>query len=686
MKVSDLQVELPPEIRALIAAERLGLSSAADVQFAIRARLAATVAGLPLGERRRLLRNLAALVVSRARLPTALVLGACLVVVAMYWTNDDMGGDSRSPRGDGRYRPVLARGDGHMLYLMALSTALDGDWVFDDQLARFGDPWNEPRTRTGRKSIVHPIGPALVWTPMIWIAHAGAKIANQFGRQIPRHGYTPWHQRFVFLSSALFACGAVLLGRRLALKAIGGTWAASYAATAVLLGTSLTYYATHMPSYAHAMDAFACAAFLAYWASTIGRHDRRRWCVLGVLLGVAGLIRVQELAMGIVIISEVGARLWGSRRTSILLATKKWVVGGAIVLAVALVVFIPQLVEWHIVFGRIDEIPQGSKFTRFAAPMVAETLFSARNGWFSTTPIAYAAVLGLLLLPSRSRLIGLGLLAAVATQVYLNSTILDWWGGAAFGQRRLCSVTLPLVVGLAALLWRCGRLVARLRIVTHLLVIAVFGSLIAWNLRQVDLLGAGKPAPESLAPSCCGRVPTPLRGAARCLYRRIGNPFQFPANAIFALRHDVHLSRWDITVGNYPLIPSLADLRDPSSLTRVRGVWRIGSQGLQPYLVGGWSAPRNTDRPHRITTSPSATVLVPNLMPDAQQLTLWLAPAGSTHAVVRWNGEVMADLELLSGWRPVTIVLPAIELYTNELTIDAPGGIAVSDLEVAITR
>lgn len=221
---------------------------------------------------------------------------------------------------------------------------------------------------------------------------------------------------------------------------------------------------------------------------------------------------------------------------------------------------------------------------------------------------------------------------------------------------------------------------------THLLVIAVFGSLIGWNLRQVDLLEAGKPAPESLAPSCCHRVPTPLRGAARWLYRRIGNPFQFPANAIFALRHDVHLSRWDITVGNYPLIPSLADLRDPSSLTRVRGVWRIGSQGLQPYLVGGWSAPRITDRPHRITTSPSATVLVPNLMPDAQRLTLWIAPAGSTHAVVRWNGEVIADLELLSGWTPVTIVLPEIELYTNELTIDAPGGIAVNDLEVAITR
>ncbi len=63
----------------------------------------------------------------------------------------------------------------------------------------------------------------------------------------------------MFLSSALFGCGAILLGRRLAIK-LTGPWAASYAATAVLLGTQLTYYATNMPSYSHAMDAFSGSA------------------------------------------------------------------------------------------------------------------------------------------------------------------------------------------------------------------------------------------------------------------------------------------------------------------------------------------------------------------------------------------------------------------------------------------
>src|SRR5262249_31084985 len=154
-----------------------------------------------------------------------------------------------------------------------------------------------------------PIGPALIWTPLIWIAEGGAAIANLFGADIPMHGYTLWHQRFVFLSSALAGCALALLGMKLARRLVGGAWAPSYAAVAVLLGTPLTYYVTIMPGYGHALDAIACGGFLAYWAITLGRRDTRRWVVLGVLLGVAMLIRVQEVALGIVIAIEALAAL-----------------------------------------------------------------------------------------------------------------------------------------------------------------------------------------------------------------------------------------------------------------------------------------------------------------------------------------------------------------------------------------
>lgn len=642
--------------------------------------------------------------------PTKLVmLAACMFVACLYLTNDDMGADPASPRGDGRYRPVLARGDGHMLYLMARSTALDLDWDFTNDLQRFGDPWHEPITPTGRKAIIHPIGPALVWTPLIWVAHGGAKVANAFGADIQEHGYTLWHQRFVFFSSVLFGCGAVLLGRRLAARVTGGAWSATYAAVAILLGTSLTYYSTNMPSYSHAMDAFACACFLLYWASTLGRRDLRRWIVLGLLLGVATLVRTQELALGIVVAVEVvHGCLRRSREDEASRAGSRWrwLAGGCATLAVAAVVLIPQLIEWHLVFGRVTELPQGPRYTRLEAPMILELLFSARNGWFASTPLAYAGCVGLFLVPREHRLVGAGLLLAVAVQVYLNSTILDWWGSASFGQRRLCNVTLPLVVGLAVLLWRVGRLIRRKSrvpaVVMHAAIALGLGPFIWWNVRRVVKLDGGKPAPQEMSPTCCDNVPRRVRPLARWIYARIGNPFQFPANAIFALGHGVSIQRWDQTVGHYPVAPGLGDVRG-DRLYLVRGRWPVGSPFIQPFLLDGWSKPyQQGARQFRLTTRPAATVLVPNLMPYRQRYTLWIAPAGSREVVVEWEGDVVARQQLEDGWNEVTFELESPGLHTNELTIRAPlgwavptppsiplgvgtlVGVAVSDLEIRI--
>lgn len=645
------------------------------------------------------LRRLVQRVVRRPGLaPRLLLLAAFAVIAAMYCTNEDMGGDPQSPRGDGRYRPVLARGDGHMLYLMARSTALDGDWIFDNDLARFGDPWNEPRTQTGRKSIVHPVGPALVWTPLIWLAQGCGAVANVLGASIPMHGYTLWHQRLVFFSSVVFACGAVLLGRRVAHRFIGGVWASSYAAVCILLGTSVTYYATYMPSYSHALDAFACAAFLGYWALTIGGRNVRRFVLLGVLLGCAMLIRVQELALGVVVAIEVGAAAVSTARTQGLRPAVRWLALGVLSLAVTLLVFIPQLLEWHLVFGSVSELPQGRRYTRLEAPMIGELLYSARNGWFAKTPLAYFACLGLLLVPKRARLVGVGLLAAVLIQIYLNSTVMDWWAAASFGQRRMCNVTIVLVVGLASLFWRLGQLAIRARrvphAVWHALLVLIMGAFVAWNLDKVTDLKRGKPASEGLSPSCCSNVPKPLRGMARWIYQRIGNPFQFPANVMFACLHDVDVRRWDQVVGIYPFVPPWNALTD-AQLVHHRGTLATGSPGAQPLLVDGFSSPTGVGRTFRWTTKPSATLLVPNLMPYGQRLTLWLAPGGSSDVTVRWNGRVVAQATL-SGWTAVQIDLPTIELHTNEITIaaslgmpsadsgasvpDVPVGVAVSDL------
>jgi len=621
------------------------------------------------------------------RSPRVLIAVAFLAIGLMYCTNHDMGGDDRSPRGDGVYRPVLARGDGHLLYLMTQSLALDGDLDYDDELAQFGDPFTQGRTVVGRAGIPHPIGLPLVWTPLLWTAQGSAAIANVFGAGIPMHGYTLWHQRIVFASSVLAAWLAILLGMWVARRTLGGRWGPAYAGVAILLGTSLTYYATYMPSYSHAVDAGAASGFLAAWALTLGRWDWRRVLLLGGLLGVAGLIRTQELALGIVVALEAGIVL--VRRTTTWPDRARILGAGAAMLAVAAIVMIPQALAWRAVYGQWSALPQGPGFTRPAHPLVPELLF-ARNGWLSTHPLAYAGVLGLGLLAWRgpriappARMIGVGLLGALVLQVYLNAIILDWWAGVSFGQRRLCSMTLPLVVGLATLIHQGGVWLARRSRrgwIGHVAVVVVLGWFVAWNLARVSNFREGRPV---YGDSCCKQVTRLQRAIAQPIYDAIGNPFALPSSAIFAWRRGVPITRWERLHGDYPWVP--ATDYTPASIRNQAVVWSLGGPASRDYLVEGFgpSAP-GPNRLVRPTTARHAEAVVPNLLPERLTMSLWLkadlAPGVvAAPIVVRWNGDVVVRATLDGQATTVTWSIQG-DVGDNLLAIDGPIGLMVGEL------
>jgi hypothetical protein len=271
----------------------------------------------------------------------------------------------------------------------------------------------------------------------------------------------------------------------------------------------------------------------------------------------------------------------------------------------------------------------------------------------------------------------LGFLAVLISQVYLNSTIIDWWGMSAFGQRRLCSVTIILVVGLAALMWRTGRLLARIprvpRPVWHVLAVLLLAPFVLWNLDRVTDLKAGKAAPAELEPTCCAKLATKrFAPPIRWIYGWIGNPFQFPANAIFALKHDVEIQRWDIAVGYYALVPPANSLVD-DRMYNERGAWRIGYPKAEPYLIGGWSGPHmGSEKSFRWTTERVVRVIVPNLMPYPQRMTLWLHAGASHIATIRWDDTIVARTDLsVPGWHPVQFDLRDMPVGEHELSIES---------------
>jgi hypothetical protein len=243
----------------------------------------------------------------------------------------------------------------------------------------------------------------------------------------------------------------------------------------------------------------------------------------------------------------------------------------------------------------------------------------------------------------------------------------------------MCSVSIILVVGLAALVWRLGRLVARVprvpRAVWHVIAIAVLGSMVAWNIWRVRQYRAGRSAPADLAPTCCTETPKWARSKLQWIYNRIGNPFEFPANAWFAVKHDVEIQRWDQAVGYYALVPPAHTLVDDRMYAE-RGAWRIGYPKSEPYLIGGWSGPRTSpDKPFRWTTTNEAKAIVPNLMPYPQRMRLWLAHGFAYSAVIRWDGKLVARADLTDeGWHPITFDLYDMPVGEHELSIESSIG------------
>ena len=600
------------------------------------------------------------------RPPTALLCVALALTGAMYCTNDNFDADPAAPRGDGRYRPILARGDGHMHFLITRSIVFDRDLDFDNDLARFGDPWNQPRTVTGRKNVMQQIGPSMIWAPLLAAAHGLAWVANLFGAGIPTHGYTLFHQRILFTSSLVFAWLAVVLGLLLVHRLFGGRWGPVFAAVAVLLGTSLTYYATYMPSYAHAMDAAACAAFLATWVYTLGELRWRRYIVLGIWLGIAGMVRIQDWGFGAVLAIELVPVAWRKLREGDARAAGAVIARGMVTLAIALVLFVPQLWEWQQMYGSWWITPQGPGQMRYAHPMFAELLFSPRDGWLSNTPIAYLGVIGLAIgcirgprLGKHVRLVCGAMLVAVAIQVYVNAVTYEWWSAASFGQRRMCSVSLPLVVGLGALL-RAAHVWIRERYgraVQLGIAVAVLGYLVAWNLDWVRPLTDGKPAGRDNVPTCCD-VGAPLSWVARPIYRVLGNPFELPASAWFALRHGVDLRRWDQVNGHYPLVPGVLGYED-GSYRNARATWNFIPADAEPYLLGGFGPP-DSDGPYRYrwTVGERAELFLPQLMPEPHRVTMPIAanagPGETVDVTVRFDGDEVAHALVGAAWTTIT--------------------------------
>jgi hypothetical protein len=217
---------------------------------------------------------------------------------------------------------------------------------------------------------------------------------------------------------------------------------------------------------------------------------------------------------------------------------------------------------------------------RWTNPQLADILWSARNGLFSTTPLLYLAAIGLALFAFARPAVGLPMIAAVAVMVYFNACIQDWWGSAGFGGRRFDGIIPLFAVGLAVFVESAASVARRHAVaaVTAALVLLAVWNIALMGSAQSGEIRIGETVPFDRAWASQGRV----------VHRWFGNPFTYPASLVFALRNGVSPGEYDMLRTNR----FLADPLQPYGRVDIGAPDSTGTGTADEPLMGdGWYAP-----------------------------------------------------------------------------------------------
>ncbi len=418
------------------------------------------------------------------------------------------------PRIDGK----LIGSDGLYYFAYAHTLVFDGDLDFTNEYAALNIPPTSPRpTLAGWPANKYAIGPALLWMPWYLAAHLIALIANVINPQIAADGYSYIYQAAISIGSITYGAIGIALAYRCACR-LGSALAALIAVTLLWMASNLPYYMIFEPSMPHMLSLLCVSLLLTIWFERVRHADHVPmgiWLLLGTAAGAVVLVRTQDAPYILIPIGSIMWQIIRSFRSGNWVQTRSWLIGAALASIMALLVFLPQMLAWKILYGGWIVNPYADDRAQiffWLQPKLYEVLFSPFHGLFTWHPIYLAAITGLISLAGRQRTLALGLLAILAIETYLIGSWWSWWQGDSFGGRMFIGATWIWAIGLAALIEQ----IRIKQIAWPALVTALF--LILWNglaLAQYRLGFIPMGLPPTWQQLTIERILLPLRILAR---------------------------------------------------------------------------------------------------------------------------------------------------------------------------
>ncbi len=360
----------------------------------------------------------------------------------------------------------------------------------EGRLDENGLPKTEFRTRTGHLDNHFTVGPGILWSPFLLVAHGTVLTARRLGSGVPADGFSAPYRYAMAAGTAIYGFLALLISFRLACRYIGALW--SFLATiAIWWASSLPVYMYFNPSWSHAHSAFVVALFLWYWDTTRDKRTTPQWLILALIVGLMLNVYYANLMVVSVLVIEAAkqfARIFRERQSA---WTEFWQLSlkHFLFCCVVLVVMIPTFVSRWIVYGGPFETGYVSiREFLWKSPVFFSVLFSSNHGLLSWTPLLGLAIVGLILFAIHSPETALPFLTAMIAFYLFIAFYPDWAGISSYGNRFFVSLTSIFILGLAYLVERTAGSVSSRR--TAIAVCSgVLSCFLFWNLGLIFQFG-----------------------------------------------------------------------------------------------------------------------------------------------------------------------------------------------------
>lgn len=394
----------------------------------------------------------------------------------------------------------IVHGDGVGYYAYARATLIQHNLHFEEDWQHGNLNFTQSRTRpdgqllseeytdTGYVSNLFTVGPAILWFPVLLLAHFFVLIWNFFGGHILANGFSFPYVLAMAIGTALYGFLGLLLAFSLARKYVPEKWA-FLATVGIWFASSLPVYMYFNPAWSHAHSAFVVALFLWYWERTHPHRSTLQWLILGL---ISGLMVDVYFPNGLFFLLPLIESLWAysSYRATGIRAARNLLVQNLLFLAAIFVATIPTFITRKIIFGgylRFGAYPKQA--WDWSAPNWLSVLFSSDHGLLSWTPLLGFALIGLFFAPRQARSLALSFAGAALAFYYLISCYPYWDGLSSFGNRFFISLTPIFVFGLALLLTSIGSRFSSARN-SFVLLAAALACFALWNFGFIFQWGA----------------------------------------------------------------------------------------------------------------------------------------------------------------------------------------------------